>query len=78
MAERQRRISRRAEEREHLILQMILLTEQEITAVLGLDRQIIGRVGLTEVKAEEEIEQLSRHTSSDEVAQTLREQLSND
>lgn len=75
---RQSRISRRAEEREHLILQMLLLTEKEITAVLGLDRQIAERVGLTEVAAEDEIEQLSQHTSIDEVAKTLKEQLPND
>ncbi len=75
---RQSRISRRAEEREHLILQMLLLTEKEITAVLGVDRQIAGRVGLTDVAKDNEIEQLSQRTSIDEVAQRLKEQLSND
>jgi uncharacterized membrane protein len=75
---RQSRISRRAEEREHLILQMLLLTEKEITAVLGLDRQIAERVGLTEVAADNEIEQLSQDTSIDEVAQRLKEQLGNE
>jgi uncharacterized membrane protein len=75
---RQSRISPRAEEREHLILQMLLLTEKEITAVLGLDRQIAARVGLTEVATDNELEQLSQDTSIDEVAQTLKEQLPND
>ena len=75
---RQSRISRRAEEREHLILQMLLLTEKEITAVLGVDRQIAERVGLTEVAADNEIEQLSQDTSVDEVAQRLKEQLGNE
>jgi uncharacterized membrane protein len=32
---RQSRMSRRADEREHLMLQLLLLTEKEITAVLG-------------------------------------------
>src|SRR5580700_5716258 len=43
---RQSRMSRRAEERDHLMLQVLLLTEKEITAVLGMDRKIAGQVGL--------------------------------
>src|SRR6202040_2031757 len=37
---RQSRMSRRAEERDHLMLQVLLLTEKEITAVLGMNRKI--------------------------------------
>jgi hypothetical protein len=33
---RQSRMSRRAEERDHLMLQLLLLTEKELTAVLGM------------------------------------------
>ena len=36
---RQTRMSRRAEERDHLMLQILLLAEKEITAVVGMDRQ---------------------------------------
>jgi uncharacterized membrane protein len=72
---RQSRMSRRAEERDHLMLQILLLTEKEITAVLGMDRQIAGKVGLRQVATDQEIEQLSRHTSIDEVAQTIKENL---
>jgi uncharacterized membrane protein len=71
---RQSRMSRR-EERDHLMLQILLLTEKEITAVLGMDRQIAGKVGLRQVATDQEIEQLSRHTSIDEVAQTIKENL---
>jgi uncharacterized membrane protein len=46
---RQSRMSRRADEREHLMLQILLLTEKEITAVLGMDRQIAGKIGLRQV-----------------------------
>ncbi len=72
---RQSRMSRRADERDHLMLQILLLTEKEITTVLGVDRQIAGKVGLQQVAADKEIEQLSQHTSIDDVAQTIKDQL---
>ena len=72
---RQSRMSRRAEERDHLMLQILLLTEKEITAVLGMDRKIAGQVGLKRVANDKELEQLSQHTSIDDVAQTLKNKL---
>jgi uncharacterized membrane protein len=72
---RQSRMSRRAEERDHLMLQVLILTEKEITAVLGMNRQIAGKVGLRQVADDKEIEQLSQHTSIDDVAQTIKDQL---
>jgi uncharacterized membrane protein len=74
---RQSRMSRRAEERDHLMLQVLLLTEKEITAVLGMDREIAGQVGLERVANDKELEQLSQHTSIDEVAQTIKDKLPN-
>ena len=72
---RQSRMSRRAEERDHLMLQILLLTEKEITAVLSMDRKIAGQVGLQRVANDKELEQLSRHTSIDDVAQTIKDKL---
>jgi uncharacterized membrane protein len=72
---RQSRMSRRAEERDHLMLQVLLLTEKEITAVLAMDRKIAGQVGLQRVANDKELEQLSQHTSIDDVAQTLKDKL---
>ena len=72
---RQSRMSRRAEERDHLMLQILLLTEKEITAVLGMDRKIAGQVGLQRVANDAELEQLSQHTSIDDVAQTIKDKL---
>jgi uncharacterized membrane protein len=72
---RQSRMSRRAEERDHLMLQILLLTEKEITAVLGMDRKIAGQVGLQRVANDRELEQLSQHTSIDDVAQTIKDKL---
>jgi uncharacterized membrane protein len=72
---RQARTSRRADERDHLMLQILLLTEKEITAVLGMDRQIAGSVGLPKVAKDKEIEQLSQSTSIDDMAQSIQESL---
>lgn len=72
---RQSRISRRSEEREHLMLQILLLSEREITAVLGVDRQVAKTMGLHNVAADHEISQLSQHTSIDEVAQIIKDTL---
>ena len=72
---RQARMSRRADERDHLMLQLLLLTEKEITAVLKMDRKIAERVGLEGAANTFEAQQLSQHTSIEDVAQTIREQL---
>jgi uncharacterized membrane protein len=70
---RQARIGRRADEREHLMLQVLLLTEQEMTAVLELNRQIAKQMGLKEAADQPVIEELSQDTSIDHMAQTIRE-----
>ena len=75
---RQTRMSRRAEERDHLMLQILLLAEKEITAVLGMDRQIAGSMGLQKVAKDKEIEQLSQHTSIEDVAETIKQSLPNE
>ena len=73
---RQARLARRADERDHLMLQILLLTEKEITAVVGMNRQIALKLGLTEVARDREIEELGHRTSIDEVAQTIQDTLS--
>jgi uncharacterized membrane protein len=72
---RQARMSRRADERDHLMLQILLLTEKEITAVLGMDRKIAEQVGLDTVANTKEIKELSQETSIDVVAQTIKDNL---
>jgi hypothetical protein len=71
-------MSRRAEERNQLMLQILLLTEREITAVLGVDRQMAESMGLDSVASDHEITQLSEQTSIDEVAQIIKENLPTD
>ena len=70
---RQSRMSRRAEERDQLMLQILLLSEREITAVLGVERQIAQRMGLHRVAQDQEISELSEHTSFEDVAQVIKE-----
>ena len=72
---RQVRIGRRSEEREHLMLQLMLLMEKEITAVLDLNREIARQVGLEHAANRPLLEELSQHTSIEDVTQTIRENL---
>jgi uncharacterized membrane protein len=72
---RQARLGRRSDERDHLMLQVLLLTEKEITAVLGMDRQIATEMGLGRAANTQEIRDLSRETSIEDVAQTIKENL---
>ncbi len=72
---KQARIGRRSDEREHLMLQLMLLMEKEITAVLDLNRQIARQVGLEQAADRPGMEELSQHTSIEDVTQTIRESL---
>jgi uncharacterized membrane protein len=72
---RQSRMSRRSEERDHLMLQVLMLTEREITANLGIQREIAASMGLHQIAADQEISQMSQQTSIDEVAQSIKEAL---
>jgi len=73
---RQSRLGHRADEREHLMLQILLLTEKEVTAVISMNQQIAAKVGLSDIEDNKEIEQLGRNTSIDEVAQNIQRSLS--
>ena len=72
---RQSRIGRRTDERNHLELQVTLLTEKEITAVLELSRAIAKRLGLGEIAQNPVIERLSQDTPIEEVVESIRENL---
>ena len=72
---RQSRMSRRADERDHLMLQILLLVEKETTAVLGMDRKIATELGLGRAANTPEARELSQQISIEEVAQTIKEAL---
>ena len=75
---RQARLARRADERDHLMLQILLLTEKEVTALIGMNQQIAIKAGVRDVENSQEIEQLGRDTSIDGVAQDIHRKLSED
>jgi len=72
---RQTRTGRRAAERDHLILQMLLLSEREMTASLSIQRQLATRLGLEHVAGDKDSEALSQPTSIDSVAQSIKDTL---
>jgi uncharacterized membrane protein len=72
---RQSRIGRRADERDHLMLQMLLLVEKELTAVLGMERQIATKVGLFTEANTAEVQELSQQTSVDDVKRAIERDL---
>src|SRR5579862_1211935 len=60
---RQNRMMRRGELRDHLNLQVDLLSEKEITKVLQMVRAICGHLGLKDIMGDQEIRELSQATS---------------
>lgn len=72
---RQGSLGRRASERDHLMLQILLLTEKEVTALIGINQQIAIRAGLGEIENSKEIEQLGRDTPIDDLAQNIQQKL---
>jgi uncharacterized membrane protein len=58
---RQHRMMRRGDRRDHLNLQVDLLSEREITKVLQMVRAICGRMGLDNIVADKEIRELSQN-----------------
>jgi len=73
---RQARLARRADERDHLMLQILLLTEKEITAVVRMNREMAGKIGLPGITRDKDIKELGEETSIDEVAQTIQDNFS--
>ena len=72
---RQGRMGRRSDEREHLMLQMLLLTEKETTKLLEMNAMMADRMGLKSVARDEDLAALTRDTPIDEVAETIKESL---
>ncbi len=72
---RQTRLGQRSDERDHMMLQILLLTEKELTALLGMDRQIASEMGLSKAANTPEVKDLSQETSIDDLAQTIKENL---
>src|SRR3954452_2664735 len=72
---KQNRMSRRADQRDHLHLQVNLLAEKEITTVLQLQQHIIAHLGIPAPPRESELQQLAEETAVENLASELREKL---
>ena len=75
---RQGRLSRRSDEREHLILQVLILAEKEVTALLNLQQSLALHAGVPQLNRDANLSQLSQETSIDEVAKTIHESLASE
>jgi uncharacterized membrane protein len=72
---KQNRMAQRADERDHLNLQIDLLAEEEITKMLQMQRLICRQLGINEVLEDPVAEEMSQSTSVNRLAEQLREKL---
>ncbi len=72
---RQSGLAKRSDERDHLVLQILLLTEREVSAVVKMNQQMADRIGIRSIVRDEEIKEMAEPTSIDNVAQIIQEHL---
>src|SRR4051794_7447310 len=75
---KQNRMSRRADQRDHLNLQVDLLSEKEITKMLQLQRLMCEKLGIEEARDDREARELSQHTAVEAIARDLEKQIPNE
>lgn len=72
---KQNRMSQRSEQRDHLHLQIALLAERELTKVLQHQQRLGQHLGLPELAADPEVQDLTRETEVEKLVQELKEEL---
>ncbi|MGA9798451.1 MAG: DUF1003 domain-containing protein [Terriglobales bacterium] len=72
---RQNRMSKRAERRDHLNLQIDLISEKEITKLLQMVRAICQNMGLKQIADDQELKEFSQATSVETLTQRLEDSL---
>jgi uncharacterized membrane protein len=72
---KQNRMSRRADQRDHLNLQIDLLAEKEITKILQMQRMLCDHFNISEAQADAEVKELSEHTAVDSLARELERKI---
>jgi hypothetical protein len=60
---RQSGLAKRADERDHLMLQILLLTEREVSAAVRMNQQMAERIGLGVISTDEENKEIAKPTS---------------
>lgn len=71
----QNRMTRQADRRAHLDLQISLLAEQELTMILRQQQRLCRHLGMEAEDSQEELEELARTTDLEKLANALEEQL---
>jgi uncharacterized membrane protein len=72
---RQNRMSKRAERRDHLNLQVDLISEKEITKLLQMVRAICQSMGLKQIADDKELREFSQATSVEKLTERLEDTL---
>jgi uncharacterized membrane protein len=72
---KQNRMSKRAEQRDHLTLQIDILTEQETTKNLQLLQLICDHLGIKDVQQDPEVKVLAEETVVHQLAEDLKQKL---
>lgn len=75
---RQSGLARRSYERDHLMLQILLLAEREVSAVVKMNQQIAERIGVWAICTDEEIKEMAKPRPSNNVAQIIQENLTDE
>jgi uncharacterized membrane protein len=68
-------IARRAEQREHLHLQINLLAEKEITKILQMQRLVCDHLGIREAAEDQEAKELAGDTAVESLAREMQNRL---
>jgi uncharacterized membrane protein len=72
---KQNRMGKRADQRNHLDLQVNLLAEKEVTKILQMQRLICRRLGIEEADADAEVAELSHVTAVENLAHEVEKKL---
>ncbi len=72
---KQNRMAKRADERDHLHLQINLLAEKEITKILQTLAVMCERMGIEDPASDPQIQELTQNTAVDDLARELREKI---
>jgi uncharacterized membrane protein len=72
---KQNRMSRRADQRDHLNLQIDLLAEKEITKILQLTQLLCDHFSIQKARQDSEVEELSQNTAVERLAKDLRDRI---
>jgi len=72
---KQNRMSHRADQRDHLNLQIDLLAEKEITKMLQMQRLVCTKLGIEGVLEDQDAKELSEGTAVDSLARDLQSKI---